>query len=382
MNLINSPLTNQTMAGGDWRFYRFTVPLDAPSPWQLTFSQQLGDVVMWIRDTIPPGDGTYIADTIAWQRDNKNQPPYLAYDPAGTHALAPPQLRPGHTYFAGFRATGDATFTVSSSFTSTTGIFPEIDFAGGSYANTIPAGGSTMIAVDVPADAYRWKHSALHPDGIQIRIEQGSTASVSGDVHYLNPGSVDSSLNVILTSWPWVPGQRYWVRFVNTSGGALPVSFTMGGTTLATDDNDNDGVPDAWEVEMFGGTGSFTGEADPDGDSLPILLEYAFNLPPLTPGIPVLTPGSGTSGLPHISAVEVSGQRRLRIEYLRRKVGLGTYTPQVSETLFEGGPGGWAAPAGTPVVTPIDEVWERVVVEDTAGIGLFNRFGRVKVTSP
>jgi hypothetical protein len=51
---LNQPtLTNQTMAAGDWRFYRFTVPEDAPLNWNLTFSQQIGDVVMHVRDTVP-----------------------------------------------------------------------------------------------------------------------------------------------------------------------------------------------------------------------------------------------------------------------------------------------------------------------------------------
>jgi hypothetical protein len=33
-------------------------------------------------------------------------------------------------------------------------------------------------------------------------------------------------------------------------------------------------------------------------------------------------------------------------------------------------------------VESIDTQWERVVIEDTAGTGLPNRFGRVRVTAP
>ena len=47
----------QTLVGRDWRYYRFTVPMDAPNTWSLTFSQTVGDVFMYLRDTIPPGQG-------------------------------------------------------------------------------------------------------------------------------------------------------------------------------------------------------------------------------------------------------------------------------------------------------------------------------------
>jgi hypothetical protein len=56
-----------------------------------------------------------------------------------------------------------------------------------------------------------------------------------------------------------------------------------------------------------------------------------------------------------------------------------TYTPQFSSTLQASG---WSAITGPETVQSIDTEWERVVIEDSAGTGLPNRFGRVRVTAP
>jgi hypothetical protein len=282
LSLNQAPLTGQTMAGGDWRYYRFTIPVNAPSQWLLTFSQQLGDVVMWIRDTIPPGDGanSVAYGRIDWGTDYKNQGPYLSYDPAGTHPLTAPQLRPGHTYFAGFRANGDATFSLSSSIGGSIGSFPVLDFYTGSYSGMIPANGSTVVTVTAPFDAIRWKHTSTHSSGIEIRIEQGALTPETGPVHYSSGGAADSSLNMPLTAWPWVPGPTYFIRFVNTTGGALPIVFQMGGRNATNEDEDADGLPDAWETTVFGGIWLYSGTDDPDHDGVSNLIEFAFGLDP------------------------------------------------------------------------------------------------------
>ena len=119
-------------------------------------------------------------------------------------------------------------------------------------------------------------------------------------------------------------------------------------------------------------------DAEPDFDGIVNLLESAFNMLPLSSGNQILTPGTGTVGLPLISTLGSGPSTRLRIEYIRRKTGY-TYSPEVSDGLDNGG---WTAPAGTPSITSIDADWERVVIEDTAGTGQPTRFGRVTVTSP
>jgi hypothetical protein len=52
---VPNSITEHSLADNDWRYYRFVVPEAAPKSWNITFSQQLGDVVMWLRDTVPPG---------------------------------------------------------------------------------------------------------------------------------------------------------------------------------------------------------------------------------------------------------------------------------------------------------------------------------------
>src|SRR5688500_1999540 len=56
---VHGPLlTNHLLAGGDWRYYKFTAPDTLPGGVNLNFSEQSGDVIVYMRDTHPPGNGT------------------------------------------------------------------------------------------------------------------------------------------------------------------------------------------------------------------------------------------------------------------------------------------------------------------------------------
>ena len=112
--LSGGSFTGQNLAAGDWRYYRVQIPWDAPVNWNITFSQSIGDVDLYLRDTIPPGSTVTDQLDLSLANDNKNQGSYPSYDPAGTYTIDHPQLRPGHTYYLGFRANSDATFAVSS----------------------------------------------------------------------------------------------------------------------------------------------------------------------------------------------------------------------------------------------------------------------------
>ncbi len=119
--------------------------------------------------------------------------------------------------------------------------------------------------------------------------------------------------------------------------------------------------------------------ADPDGDGIPNLVEYAFNLHP-GQGSAGAMPSGGTSGLPLCSTFMVDGRPRLRIEYLRRKAAAGPgviYVPQFSSDLAPS-PDQWSTLAGSETVTSIDAGWERVVVEDVTG-GFPIRFARIRI---
>ena len=143
----------------------------------------------------------------------------------------------------------------------------------------------------------------------------------------------------------------------------------------------------SWQVAKFGSASAPEAalDFDADKDGLLNLLEFAFKLEPQVPGTPVLTTVTGTSGLPRITPTGTGPTQRLRLEYVRQKASSNpgiTYVPQFSSTLQGGGTGGWSAITGPETVVSIDTEWERVVVEDTAGTGLQNRFGRVVVSAP
>jgi surface-anchored protein len=144
-----------------------------------------------------------------------------------------------------------------------------------------------------------------------------------------------------------------------TESGDHAVTFAVG--TLAT-----------WRATHFAGLGLFdetvgTPTADPDGDGLSNLQEYAFNTHPLS-----------VSGTPYTSVLEqVAGVKRFSVEFLRRKASTNpqiTYIPEFSSTLV---PGDWQA-TGTATVTPVDATWERVKVTDSLPVD-GRRFARVRI---
>lgn len=49
------------------------------------------------------------------------------------------------------------------------------------------------------------------------------------------------------------------------------------------------------------------------------MLEYGFNLAPHIGEVEVLIPGTGTGGLPFVGMVGSGAERRMRIDFVRRK---------------------------------------------------------------
>ncbi len=81
---------------------------------------------------------------------------------------------------------------------------------------------------------------------------------------------------------------------------------------------DNVRLPDQWELQYFGTT--FYGPTqDYDQDGTNNLAEWAFNLNPVRPDIAALTPGTGLAGLPVAGYTGSGVNRRLTIEFVRRK---------------------------------------------------------------
>jgi large repetitive protein len=280
LDLASASVSNQTLVGRDWRYYRFTVPADAPATWNLGFTQQVGDVVMWIRDTVPSGQNslTGTSNIESWSADSKNQGPYdsAGHDAPGTYPFNTAPLRPGHTYYAGFRANTDATFSVTSSISGSAPVATPVAFYNGVIDTSVPASGNVLYKIVAPADATRLKWTATHSASVQLRVEQGTIPGLSGNQHALTSGA-NSSLNQALTptGWPWQPGQTYYLRIVNSGASPASVLVNISGLNAGTEDEDADGLPDAWERTYFNNsTSTYNGTHDPDGDGVINSVEF------------------------------------------------------------------------------------------------------------
>jgi len=135
----------------------------------------------------------------------------------------------------------------------------------------------------------------------------------------------------------------------------------------------------AWQLVTFGSSTEpeAAAAADPDGDGVSNLLEFMFNLNPLSAGTPVVEAGSGGSGLPLIREETLGNERFLTVEYIRRK-NSGPQTVQDTANLQT-----WTAaafsPLGDPV--PVSPVYERVKLRvDPAVVPGPARFVRLFIT--
>jgi hypothetical protein len=232
LGFAGGSLANQNLAGGDWRYYRVQLPVDAPDSWTISVGTERGSIAVYLRDTIPPGLGTNATDYVDWSEDGKNQGPYLSFTNAGNYTLSVPAVRPGDVYYVGVRALSDASFSVSSTpgthLIVLDGIIP---FAGGSVTNQIPPGGVLRYRIDVPSEALTWSHSAVHASSVRLYLEQGTLPTMTLADHWYSSGA-NSTFNASLanSSWPWLPGYRYYLNVVNLSGSTQPFSFHMNGT--------------------------------------------------------------------------------------------------------------------------------------------------------
>lgn len=119
--------------------------------------------------------------------------------------------------------------------------------------------------------------------------------------------------------------------------------------------------------------------AEPFDDGVPNLLKYAFNMALTGPNVSGLTPGTGNSGLPSITAPSTGGPPdSIRVEFIRRRNNGLIYTPLYSIN----GLSNFIPMTATPAVTIIDASWERVVVNQPLGLPLpTTTFSRVSVTA-
>lgn len=113
--------------------------------------------------------------------------------------------------------------------------------------------------------------------------------------NYVADGLVKSSISV-KTNWPvqFLKAAYNW-QFVNNDGskGVHNAPFAVGLLKASigdlTGDNNNDGLPDSWQIQYFGSATSPNAapNATPAGDGVPNWLKYALGLNPMVPGLAV-----------------------------------------------------------------------------------------------
>jgi hypothetical protein len=265
--LNGGAVTNQSVAGDDWRYFRVQVPADAPAFWQISFSEISGDVALHLRDTSPPGNGAsaIVSQVKDWETDVKNNGPYDSYDAPGAYVFGIPPVRPNSTYFLGVRAKNDANFSLASiAFGATHPIPPEISFYGGTVTNIIPAYSELAFRIITPTNALRWRSTATHSNEVQIFVENGTRPTKTAADDYRST-TANSVYDRYLTAYPWQPGQTYFMIVTNPTAIAQPFGFSLNGSSTAADD-DADAMNDAWEIQYFGSlNASPTVDTDKDG---------------------------------------------------------------------------------------------------------------------
>ena len=215
----------------------------------------------------------------------------------------------------------------------------------------------------ITADIYNGTAAAA------LRYVPGSFRAFGNNGTTAFGASVNKSTNTALANLVGpITGAQALAALV-TASDHLPVVVDY---TVATPYN-------TWQIQHFTtaelGSTKVSGDgADPDGDGIPNLLEYALNLDPKKPG---------TLGTPTVGQTTVSGQQFLTLTYTRVLSATGiTYSPQVSGDLgtWNGGTGYTVAVSTT---NNADGVTQTVVVRDTVPTtGANRRFARLAVSRP
>jgi hypothetical protein len=166
------------------------------------------------------------------------------------------------------------------------------------------------------------------------------------------------------------------LSLVNDDTDENPFTFSIQGIGQAAQEIFDAAMLSAGLSGMNAGAG-----AAPFSDGTANLLKQAFNMNLTGPDVRVQTPGGPPGGLPAIDFEPAGGGGPVfRFEFVRRvRSGL-IYTPLKNLSL---NPLTWTPLTATPVVSPIDDEWERVIYEESVDLMTAQRyFGRVQVTLP
>jgi uncharacterized repeat protein (TIGR01451 family) len=168
---------------------------------------------------------------------------------------------------------------------SEVGVPPVMDFYNGSFGGTIAPGGSLLVMLQVPSEAVRMRLIGTHSDAVDVRVNAGNDPGQAGSALWTSTGIINSLLSTPISAAPapWQPGAAIYIRLVNTGTTPQPATIVSDGRTIATDDEDADGLPDAWETTHYGDPANGGGQSDPDFDGMDSLIEFLYGTSPTVP---------------------------------------------------------------------------------------------------
>ena len=231
LSLNGGSYTNQSLVAGDWIYYSAFIPTNAPVNWMVTSAVQLGHVVMYVRDTSPPGQATSTTDLRDWNADYKNAGPYPNSpppEPTPDHAAL---AAAGHLLF-GLRGPGRFHFLGELRDQWRRHQLHQRHSLLQRLHQHQPARlRPDKYRIDVPPGADRWIHFSTNSSAVYLYLEQGSVPTMTTSDNWDSYGYY-TSLNQYLgnsSQWPWLPGYSYFLAVTNTSASAQPFSFVLNG---------------------------------------------------------------------------------------------------------------------------------------------------------
>ena len=132
--------------------------------------------------------------------------------------MTTPPLRPGHTYFLGFRGVTDASFSLTTATNGTPIAFASVlNYTNGYVTNTLPALSKLTYRVDVPAEARRWRHTVAGNNVVKWYLDQGTLPTLTAaDPATGSAGGAAFNQSLYAATWPWIAAQMYFLTVTNT----------------------------------------------------------------------------------------------------------------------------------------------------------------------
>ncbi len=213
--------------------------------------------------------------------------------------------------------------------------------------------------------------SGVHPDSIEVTL---SCETPGASIHFTTDGSEPTAASLRYTG-PLLLENPATLKAIAVKAGTPDSSVSEATYRIATTYGDWLGTfftPSQLNDSAVTGT-----SADPDHDTLPNLLEFALNLNPRFSDARILVPGTGLRGLPVFSVETVGDQRRMTLEFVRRKASTTPGIRYLPEYASDPAAGAHWQEEGTIEVESINPRWERVRVRKSTMEN--NGFARLRV---